>query len=219
MARPVKPGPIVIPQCAEVKVFWSDGEFEWTNVWHGSTGGATSVNAALADTLLTGFKNALTTSGFGGNLVVATSLARVEVKDLSTAGQPAYLSSGGAQAGSDASSPLPVNTAICVSLLTQRSGAQWRGRTYLAGLGASVSNDNRHHTQIAGTNATAFVDACIAAMATAQLPMVIAQRELLAGTDSHGNSLPPRSASTVGVTGTKITSNRLDTQRRRLGRR
>lgn len=219
MARPVKPGPVVIPQVAQIKQVFDLNGMKATIVVHGSTGGTTNVSAALADTLLTGFKNALTTSGWGGLMSNLCSLQEVTVKDLSQAYNPEYLSSGGGQSGTGTGTPLPINTAICVSHLTNKSGAQWRGRSYLCGMDSSVTTDGIHHTSAAGTAALDYWDACMSVMATAQVPMVIAQRELLAGQDSHGNALPPRSASSAGVIGNHITSNRLDTQRRRIGSR
>jgi hypothetical protein len=148
----------------------------------------------------------------------SVALFQVGVKDLNAPFLPEYLSTGAAMAGSGALTPLGDHTAIVVSLKTSKSGREWRGRIYLGGLDAGATTDGRTATQAAVTAAGAFGEALRAAFSTNQIPLVIGQRELLSGTTSTGAALPPRAANKVPVTRAIVSDNRLDTQRRRVGR-
>lgn len=218
MSRPVKPGPVVVPQTCEVKLYWSNGTNQFTNVLHGNHGGTTAINEQLADTLHTSISNALVTSGWAAIMHPSVALYQVGVKDISAPFLPEYLSNGAAQAGTGALSPLGDHTAICVTEQTAKSGREWRGRIYLGGLDAAATADGRVASQAAVDAAGAFGEAVRSAFTTAQIPMCVAQRELLAGMSSSGTALPPRSANPVPVTRCIVRDTRLDTQRRRVGR-
>jgi len=218
VARPPAGGPVIIPQCVEVHVYWSNGLNTFSNVLHGNHGGTAAINETLAETLLTSFKSALTTSGWGAIVHPTVALYRVGVKDLASAYNSEYLSSGAALAGTGASTPLGDHTALVVTEQTSRSGAQWRGRMYLGGMDAAATNDGSTATQAAVDAAGAFGEAIRSAMSSAQVPMVVAQRELLAGQTAGGTAMPPRAATTVPVTRCIVSDNRLDTQRRRIHR-
>jgi hypothetical protein len=218
MGRPVKPGPIVIPSCAEVVLIWDLSGQRCTNVLHGNWTLVGPVNPSLPETLFAGFKIQFTSSGWNAQCTDQLTFTGVGFRDIRYAYQPQYLSTGAAAAGVDATGPLQASASVVVTLLTSQAGAQWRGRVFLPGIGQIAMQDSRHHTQTAGSAATAFIDGIMSVMQTNTVPLVVAQRELLAGEDSHGNDLPARPASIAGVTGTKIASNRLDTQRSRLGR-
>jgi hypothetical protein len=73
-------------------------------------------------------------------------------------------------------------------------------------------------TGLAKTAAGSFGEGIRLAMTSAGVPMCIAQRALQSGTDTDGNALPPRSAGYFPVTRCVVRDNRLDSQRRRLGR-
>lgn len=216
MSREPRPGPVVIPQTVQVKIVWANTLGQFTNVLHGNTGGTTAVNAQLAETLLTTFKNGMTTSGWAAIVHPSVALEKVTVKDLSAPYLPEFESSGAVQSGSGPTTPLGDHTALVVTHQTDRSGAQWRGRSYLPGLDASATADGNSVTSTARDAAGAFLEAIRAGMSTAQVPMVVAQRELLAGQDSHGNALPPRAANSVPVVRCIVRDSRLDTQRRRI---
>jgi hypothetical protein len=217
MGRAVDPVNKTIPNTMQVVIHWASGTTSFSNVLHGQFTGTSPTDGTLATTLFSGFKTALTSSGFAADLSTATTMTGVSIKDMRQANLPVFLSSGIAAAGTGTGTPVAVSTSIVVSLQTAKSGREWRGRSYLGGLD-SIALANAHtHTASAGTNAVAFLTAVDASMSAAGMPMGIAQRALLAGTTSSGAQLPPRPANIVDVTSWKITNPRLDTQRKRLG--
>jgi hypothetical protein len=220
MARALDPNQPTIPNCMQVTLHWTSGltsTTSFSNVLHGNFTGTSPTDGTIATTLFSGFKSALTSSGFSADLSTQTHLTGVSIKDLRQANLPVFLSTGVAAAGTGAGTPVSVSTSIVVSLHTAKSGREWRGRTYLGGLDSIALADAHTHTATAGNNAVAFMTAVDAAMSAAGLPMCIAQRGLLAGFTAANKPLPARAANTVDVTAWVITNPRLDTQRKRLG--
>jgi hypothetical protein len=218
MARPVAPGPIVIPNCLQVRLIWTQANRTLHNIVHGNWTTVGPIDPALVETLFTGFKTQFTSSGWAGMVNTGTSFAGVGLRDLRNANQIEYLSSSAPIFGSDASGDLVASNATVVTLKTNQSGRGFRGRVYLGGLGQIVRNDAFSFTGAAGTAAINFVTGLNTVMTSNGLPLCIGQRALLAGTDSHGNPLPARAANTVQVTSVVVVDHRFDSQRRRLGR-
>lgn len=218
MSRTVVPGPVVIPGCIEVSLLFSSSGRNFKNVLHGNLAAAGPINPSLPETLFTGFKTQLTSSGFGAQLSSGTSFTGVTVKDLRAPNNPVYLSTGAAVPGTGAATQLPINDAFVVTLRTGQSGRGFRGRVYLSGLIAASSIDGRTFIGATATAALAFINGVNSVMTTNSIPLVVAQRALAAGTDSHGNPLPARPASVILVTSVVNVNSRVDSQRKRLGR-
>ena len=222
MGRPVKPGPVIITNCIEIRLNWGDpgvsGEIRFTNILHATFTTKPTIDAALAETLFTGFKNGLTTSNWTSFVSPSTSFRGVWVKDIGAANLPWFESSGADVAGTGAGTALAESIAVAVTALTAKAGREWHGRSYLGGLDASAQSDSRHHSVPAGTAAVAFMQALRTTAGTSQLQLAVGQRELLQGTSASGAVLPPRASHAEPITGYRITNSRLDTQRRRLGR-
>jgi hypothetical protein len=216
--RPVDPSIRTIPNCAQVVITWASGGRAFTNVLHGGWTGAGSPTSALAETLFTGFKSALTSSGFAAQLHTDTTITGVKLKDMRTANLPYVLSTSAAAAGTGAGTFVALATAIAVTLRTANSGRGFTGRVYLAGLDSGAIVSHLQATAVANTAAAAFITSCLATMSSNSIPCVIAQRALLAGTTHAGAALPPRPAGTVAVTSASISNPRLDSQRRRMGK-
>jgi len=202
----------------EIKARWQNSGQTFVNVWHARVVTAGAIDDVLAETLFGGFKTQLTSSGFAGQLADSTSFTGVSVKDLRQANMPEYNSSGTAAAGADATGELPEQVALCVTGRTNRSGREFRGRTYFGGLGLIAQADARSFTGAAGIAAKAFMDGIIQVAGSNGLQIGVGQRALQAGSDIHGNPLPARAAQMVDYTATEIRDHRFDTQRRRLGR-
>ena len=222
MARPPKPGPIMIPSTAEIVMNWGlgaqPGEIQWRNVLHAKYTTVPAFGPGLADDLFDAFSVGFTSSGWQQLVHNVYALLSVWVKDLNSAYQPYYLSSGVELDGTGATAAAPESVAIVVTHQTAKAGAQWRGRSYLGGLDSIVLLDGKHHTVDAGNKAVAFMEAVRNAIGASNMQMAVAQRELLAGQDAHGNPLGPRSANSEPITSMRLVNNRLDTQRKRLGR-
>jgi hypothetical protein len=197
---------------------WTASGRTYSNVMHGGWTGAGSPTSSLAETLFTGFKSALTSSGLGALLHTDVSMTGVQLKDLRQPNLAWVLSSSGSAAGTGAGSFVSLATAIVVTLATAQSGRGFTGRVYIAGLDSAAIVSHLQATTAANTAAAAFITACMSTMASNSIPAVVAQRQLLAGTTSGGAQLGPRAAGTIAVTQARIVNARLDSQRRRLGK-
>ena len=217
---PVK-GPVVIPNTLEFKLEWGDpgaaGELRFSNVFHAVWGTKPPIDQALADTLLTLATNSMTSSNWATFVHTSTAIKRVQVKDISAPNLPWYLSTGPELAGSGPGAALAEQVAVVATSLTAKAGREWHGRTYLGGLDDGAQVDARHHGTAAGTAATAFLNAIRTGLPSG-INLAIGQRALQAGQTSTGAPLPARTAHSEPITNYVIRSNRLDTQRRRLGR-
>lgn len=217
MARPVHPGPIVIPNAVQVELQWAQGTRTYHNDLHGQFSSAGAVPGTLAETLFAAFKTAFTSSGLVAQTHTTLGFTGVRVKDLRTPNLPWILSTGATVNGTGTGTALPANVCICVTLPTANAGKGFIGRQYLSGLAPVAQQDYLTHTAAAGTAAAAFFNQVASAMASNSVPMCVGQRQLDAGTSASGAALPPRSAACPLVTTAKITKSRLDSMRTRLG--
>jgi hypothetical protein len=141
----------------------------------------------------------------------------VDVKDLNTAHLPSWPSTGAALSAGGLLEGLPQNVAVEITLRTAQSGKGFIGRKYFGGLDQSVQIDARHFAPGVGTAFRNFVDTLRTNPPT-NSTLALGRRELLAGTDSHGNPLAPRPADSLPIVRVDLTDTRFDSQRRRLGR-
>jgi len=212
-------GPIVIPNCAMVKVQYAMNGMILSNVYHGALTVAGPLNPNIAETIFSAIKSAAGTTAWFAQVSTEFSMTGVEVKDLRAANNPIIPSTGVPLVGSGTGTPISQGTSLVVTLATQFSGRGFFGRSYLFGLDSGQLSTARDVTQAAATAAVNFVQAINTAMTASQLPMVVAQRLLLASTNP---SAPPpynanRPAGTLPVQAIRVTDLRLDSQRRRLG--
>lgn len=218
MARPVKPGAVVIPQTAEMRLVWGIGTHPWANVFHGKYSTPPTFSAALANSIFTMIKGALTSSGWGVQVAPEASMIRLEIKDINSANNVWWISDSAPAAGTGLSNALPSNLAIEVTARTAKSGRGFVGRHYMAGLDSGVQVDAYTFESTAGDAAVAFWEAVRTGLTSNGLTMALAQKELLAGQDANGNAMPPRAANSEPIIRHDLTDYRFDTQRRRLGR-
>lgn len=218
MARKPTAGKVQCAQTAEISLLWDADGRQFKNVLHAQYTGVFTGSAAQATTLFTAFKTAMTSSAWVSHISTTCSLIGVTIKDLNIVSQPEIKSSGTAQPGTNATPPLALSNALVVSLRTKNAGREWRGRTYLGGLGSDVLISSTQCSGPAGVAAVAFMTAVRGALATNQYTEAILQRALDAGQDIHGNPLPARTAHAEPVTAEDIANPRIDSQRRRTGR-
>jgi len=197
---------------------WIIGGLSTTNVLHGNYTGGGALDGTMAEALFSGFKTQLTLSNFNAQLAVGTQFVAVGLRDLRTAHLPEYMSTGSLVAGADATGAMPSSVAIAVTLLTAQAGRGYRGRSYFGGLGLITTQDARTFNAAAGQAAVDFMEGIMSTMQTNGMPLGVAQRALLAGTDANGNPMPARGASIIPVTAAILRDHRFDSQRNRLGR-
>lgn len=219
MPRPPTPPPIVIPNCILVALHFVYPGGEFSNVIHGNLTSVGPLNPALAETLFSAFKaNAAIAAWLTNHVVTTVEFARVSIKDMRAGNNPTLLSTGAAAPGGAIGAAAPVQAALVVTHRTAQSGRAFRGRTYLAGLPAGDMADQRTWGSAVGVDGVATLNGIQSVMTANQIPMVVAQQHLLAGTTENGAVLPDRPAAVVPITGFDIANPRIDTQRRRLGR-
>lgn len=218
MARLPVPGALVIPNCVEIQLIYSWSGRTLKNVMHGSYTGTPALSNAFAETVFAAIKARAETTAWRARLGTGISFTAVGLRDLRSANQAQFLSTGPAVAGTGAGTTVSMNTALVVTLTTNLTGKQNRGRAYLAGMLDAGLSDPRTWSAAYGTDAVAFLSGIASVCSTNSIPLVVAQRALQAGTDHAGNPLPARTANTVAVTGQKIANPRVDSMRTRTGR-
>lgn len=205
----------VIPNCVEIKLHWLYGTVVGFNVLHAQRGSVT-VNQALADGLFTTLAPQLNASGLAAVLHTTTGFQHVGVRDLSTADQPEFVSTGTAVSGTATGNILPPQVALCVTYKANLVGRSNRGRSYLGGFADSATTTQGRATPAATAAAQGFMQTVNATLAAQGLTPAIGQIALPQRTNAAGETLPARPAGTVPIVTTTVLDNIFDTQRRRI---
>jgi hypothetical protein len=123
-----------------MRLIWAQGGVLFAiNVMGVVNAGSVAITQALANTLGTAIKAALTSSGHGAALGTLITLANVGIRDIRTGNAPEFLDTAGGTAGTAAGDLLPPQTALCITLRTAQAGARFRGRVYLPGFAESAN--------------------------------------------------------------------------------
>lgn len=220
-ARPPVGGPIVIPNCGQIAIQWTENGMTMLNVLHGALTAAGPLNPNVAETIFTAIKAAAATTTWLNHVSATASLSGVRVKDLRAANNPTILSTSAAINGTSAGPVSSQGNALVVTLKTAQSGRGYVGRVYLPGISNDNLADSRHYNSALNAPAVAFLNAINTAMTASGMPWVIGQRALQASPEP--GAPPPynqiRQATTIPITQAAVVSDRIDSQRRRLGRR
>lgn len=222
-ARPPQKGPIQVPNCAEVKVIWVTAQGTFENVYHTQLSAAGPLAQTVAEAVFSALKANAATTAFLTKVHTTWSLAAVHVKDLRAINMPTIISTGASVLGTSAGLFMPTDVALVVTLRTQYSGRGWVGRTYLGGITQDNLLDSRHWLNTGAFNSIManYVNAISSATVSAGLgPLGVMQRQLLPSPDPTAPPPynQPRAAHLEPVTSINIASNRVDSQRRRIGR-
>lgn len=112
--------------------------------------------------------------------------------------------------GTNGGAALPANVAVCATKRTGFTGRSNRGRMYAWGVPEGAQLDQRHLTStFVGAYNTSFDQLLTAIVAASFEPVVISY---------YHNGAARTTAQVRGITALELNDNRLDTQRRRLGR-
>lgn len=204
----------VIPNCVEIKLHWLYGAVVGFNVLHAQRG-STAVNQALADNLFTTLAPQLSASGLALELHTTTAFQHIGVRDLSSADQPEFVSTGSAVNGAGTGNPLPPQVALCVTYKANLVGRSNRGRSYLGGFADSATTAQGRATPATTAAAQTFMTSVNATLAAQGMVPAIGQIALPQRTNAAGETLPARPAGTVPIVTTTVLDNIFDTQRRR----
>lgn len=208
--------PLVITNSAIVRLIWSRGGAPYAvNVLGAVNSGPATFNQALADALDSAIKAVFTSSGFAARVSTDVELTQVGVRSIATAEQREWLGENAPVSGTDASDPLPAQTALCITLRTNLVGPSRRGRVYLPGFGEAQNDTDGACSAAAAADASAFINAISGSMSGLGLTMAVLSRP------REETVIPAKTIDAKAGFSTIVTSagNRdrvWDTQRRRL---
>jgi hypothetical protein len=216
---PVK-GPVVIPNGAQVKFKWLlDGQ-PCSNVQHGSIL-VGPVAPGIAETIMQSLLSAAGFTAWLGKISPTTTFVGVEVKDLRTAYQPTLVNTTltsvpGTSVGTHGAG----NAAVVVTERTAQSGKGFVGRVYLLGVTNDNWSDSRHFAATLNPFAGNLVTAMHTAMSAGGITWGIGQRALQANATPGAppNLAVARPASIIPGVSVAVIDQRIDSQRRRLGK-
>lgn len=198
---------LIVPNAAQLRLIWAQGGVLYAiNVMGVVLTGGAVVNQALANSLGTSIKAALTSSALGAALGTTITLANIGIRDIRTANTAEFLDSGGAVAGTMAGDLLPPQTAFCVTLRTAFAGRSFRGRVYLPGF--AEGHNAAGGTALNATGAVAFVTAVKGALVAGGMDLGVVHRPTAA-------PLPVTAGFITAVTSIVARDLVWDTQRRR----
>jgi|SRR6478736_1389234 len=209
-------GPIVIPNCTQVVLNWNLGAGKTAhNVLYGRSAGVPAPTVAQAQALFAAMTTGGAWTAMAGHISNAVSLASVQVMSVHTAGQPIFVSTGAAVAGTNASVPMPHEVALVTTLRTALRGQSNRGRIYSTGLGVDQVAAGNIAIASLVTDQQAWHNGFIAIFSGQTLTWVIGQPARQAYTGITGTPHPARAAGSVVISAAVVRNNTFDSQRRR----
>ena len=127
---------IVVPNGGELVLTWQGDAEVWHNVMGLGFSPGFGVDATVAENIAIAVREAWGIAGgtpMRDLIADGIRLAGIKVVDLRSDPHPVFERDGSATAPSGGTTPLPVQTAVTVSLSTDHPGRSGRGRVYLAG--------------------------------------------------------------------------------------
>lgn len=198
---------LVVANSALLRLIWSrGGELYALNVMGVVNSTSVVINQALANTLGTAIKAALTSSGLGAQISGGVAIANVGLRDIRSANTAEFIDAGAPTGGTAGGDPLPPQIALCITLRTAQAGRSFRGRSYIPGFAESVNNVSGQITSaVAGVD---FIAAIQSALVAQSLNLGVLSRPREA-------PLTPSAGFITPVTSIVARDSVWDTQRRR----
>jgi hypothetical protein len=175
---------LVVPNSVLVRLIWAQSGTPFAiQVLGGRKVGASTVDQALANTLGAAVKTSFTTH-LASRVVVAVSLSKVAIRDISVANRPEFQDAGAAVAGTGPDAAmLPPQIAMCATLRTASAGKNFRGRSYFPGFGVnSLAADGKAGAAV-GTSIVAFLTALQTNFTASGFNLAVVSRKLSQVTD------------------------------------
>lgn len=210
------PGKQVIPNGIMVRLDWSlvDGKTAH-NVLCGVAAGGFTPTPAIAEAGRAALVTGAAWTTLAGFFATQTQLAAVTLRDLRVIDQPFISSTGAATPGTSASTALPSESALVITIRTAKVGQAGRGRIYIPGWATNAIGTQDTVAAAAVTalqNWTTNIFNCFAAMSLTPALRLPARN---AYTGSTGTAHPARTAGTQNWTQLLVRDNHWDSQRRR----
>jgi hypothetical protein len=210
------PGPVVIPNCAMFRIRWglTNGKVA-NNVLHAQWTGSPVLTPAIAETARQALVAGAGWSGLAAFLATGTTLAGVDLLDMRAATNTIVSSTGAATPGTSASTAIPSEVAIAVTLRSATRGPSGRGRFFVPGLATNAIGAG---DVVAGAAITALTtwlgNINTAAGPIGPLCIALPARQAYTSADT-GRIFPARGAGVALVNAFLVRDNHWDSQRRR----
>lgn len=209
-------GPKIIPSCAEITLQYSLGSGHIArNILVGRYSGAFHGSVTEANAIMTGLSTGAQWTALAAHLAPTVTFGNVLIRDLNTAGAPLIASSVSGAVGTSSGTELPDEVALCLTLRTQFTGPQNRGRLYMPGFATTALGANN---TVAAAAVTAFGNwgSIIAGVLSAQgYIWCVGHVARAAYTGVTGTQHPARAAGSVPIISVTVRDNHWDSQRRR----
>lgn len=209
---------LVIPNAALLKLIWQGPTRSWINVLGAvGTGAFPTIDQALANALFTEIVASPNTSALLALMAPTTSFTNVSIRDIRDAGRTEFTSDGTAVPGGGTGDALPLSLASVVTIRTDRSGKQFRGRTYFSGFTEAYNDANGRVGTPVGTATVNFLTAVNSVLAGHGLTVAVLHRPTAAVT------IPAKTTVASAGFGTPVQAfetrnTKWESQRRRTGR-
>jgi hypothetical protein len=217
---PVK-GPTIIPNGCQVKWLWIIDGQPCSYVYHGSISTG-PVNPAMPELIMQSLLSSAAFTAWRTKISTTVFFVGVMTKDLRTAYQPTLQNTTLTNlAGTSTGDHGAANAALVVTKHTANSGKGFFGRAYLLGITQDNYADSRHFDTTIGVPAQNFCNAMTTAMGTAGVTWGVGQRQLQANLTPGAPPIQAtaRPASIIPGVSQSVINYRIDSQRRRLGKR
>lgn len=210
-------GPVVIPFGVQVLLTWNltDGK-QGHNVLYARAATTPNPSVAQAQAIFAALSSGAQWTAMALRMSTTFSFASVTLTSVHSAGLPSFVSTGSAVAGTSATSALPNEMAICVTLRTNLRGASNRGRMFVPGWDTTQVTSANVIAPGAVTDLAAWANTIKGALSAQGLTWAIGQRQRLEYVGNTGTTHPARAANVnVDVQSAIVRDNRWDSQRRR----
>lgn len=211
-------GPKIVPNCCQVRINWVLPNAKVGHCFMYVTyNGTPALSVTAADNVFFQMKTAFNAvGGLADFMNPGTNLNGVTLLDIRSNEGSEFHSSIVAAPGKSASSSLPSENAIVVTLKTNVRGQSGRGRIYIPNWATNALGANDLLTAAAATSLTTFVQTGILAGLNTLGQPCLALRDRAGYTSpTTGRVFPPRPATTEVITQAIVRNNTWDTQRRR----
>jgi hypothetical protein len=209
-------GPKVIPNAAEITLFWVLGSGKTGhNVLTGRYSGTYSGSAAQANAIMTALTTGSAWSTLAGFIAPTASLGGLSLRDLNQPNQPLIANTTGGGAGTSTGTELPNEVSAVITTRTAFTGPANRGRVYVPGWATNALGTGNQMAAPAKTALATWASTIAGALSGSGYTWCIGHQARAAYTGSGGTQHPARVAGTVPITTVEVRDGHWDSQRRR----
>src|SRR4029450_3957382 len=112
--------PLVIGNTALVRLLWHEGLTFYLNVVAACKPAGVVIDQTLANTVGSAIKGTFTSSGLVSHIHTSSALDKVGIRDVSSANNVEFIDSGASVPGTAVGDPLPLQTALVLTLRTAK---------------------------------------------------------------------------------------------------